>query len=44
MKNNGFLHFAALVAALLLALPAIAQSESIVTLSGNAHIDFSTLE
>ena len=38
MKNNGFLHLVSLVAALLLALPAIAQSESIVTLSGNAYI------
>ena len=38
MKNNGFLHLVSLVAALLLALPTMAQSESIVTLSGNAYI------
>ena len=38
MKNNGFLHLVSLVAALLLALPTMAKSECIVTLSGNAYI------
>lgn len=38
MKKNLFLHLASLVAILFMVLPANAQSESVVTLSGNAYV------
>ena len=38
MKKNGFLKLVSLAAALLLGLPAAAQSETVVTLSGNAYV------
>ncbi len=42
MKKNVFLQLLSLAAAFLLALPAAAQSESVVTLSGNAYITAGT--
>ena len=38
MKKKGFLQFVSFAIALLLVSPAIAQNESVVTLSGNAYI------
>ena len=38
MKTKGFLQMASLAVAFFLGLPAGAQSESVVTLSGNAYI------
>ena len=38
MKKKGFLQFVCFAIALLLTLPAVAQNESVVTLSGNAYI------
>ena len=38
MKKKGFLQFVSFAIALLLTLPAVAQNESVVTLSGNAYI------
>lgn len=38
MKKRGFLQLLSLAAVLLLVLPAVAQNESVVTLSGNAYI------
>ena len=38
MKKKGFLQFVSFAIALLLTLPAFAQNESVVTLSGNAYI------
>ena len=38
MKKKGFLQFVSFAITLLLTLPAVAQNESVVTLSGNAYI------